>query len=69
MRYALVIEKTSNNYSAEPPDLPGCAATGATLAEVQQQIKEAIEFYLEGLREEGLPIPEPTTLYDYVEAR
>jgi predicted RNase H-like HicB family nuclease len=51
------------------PDLPGCAATGATLAEVQQQIKEAIEFHLEGLREEGLPIPEPTTLCDYVEAR
>ena len=50
------------------PDLLGCAATGATLAEVQQQIKEAIEFHLEGLREEGLPIPEPTTLCDYVEA-
>jgi len=54
MRYAIVIEKTPNNYSAYPPDLPGCAATGATLAEVQQQIKEAIEFHLEGLREEGL---------------
>ncbi len=53
MRYAIVIEKTPNNYSAYPPDLPGCAATGATLAEVQQQIKEAIEFHLEGLREEG----------------
>ena len=58
-----------NNYSAYPPDLPGCAATGDTLAEVQQQIKEAIEFHLEGLREEGLPIPEPTTICDYVEAR
>ena len=69
MRYAIVIEKTPNNYSAYPPDLPGCAATGATLAEVQQQIKEAIEFHLEGLREEGLPIPEPTTIGDYVEAR
>jgi predicted RNase H-like HicB family nuclease len=56
-------------YSAYPPDLPGCAATGATLAQVQQQIKEAIEFHLEGLREEGLPIPEPTTLCEYVEAR
>ncbi|MEZ2317800.1 MAG: type II toxin-antitoxin system HicB family antitoxin [Microcoleus sp.] len=67
MRYAIVIEKTPNNYSAYPPDLPGCAATGATLAEVQQQIKEAIEFHLEGLREEGLPIPETTTISDYVE--
>ncbi|MEG4865639.1 MULTISPECIES: type II toxin-antitoxin system HicB family antitoxin [unclassified Microcoleus] len=69
MRYAIVIEKTPNNYSAYPPDLPGRAATGATLAEVQQQIKEAIEFHLEGLREEGLPIPQPTTLCEYVEAR
>lgn len=69
MRYAIVIEKTLNNYSAYAPDLPGCAATGATLAEVQQQLKEAIEFHLEGLREEGLPLPEPTTLCDYVEAR
>ncbi|MEG3850000.1 type II toxin-antitoxin system HicB family antitoxin [Microcoleus sp. herbarium19] len=69
MRYAIVIEKIPNNYSAYAPDLSGCAATGATLAEVQQQIKEAIEFHLEGLREEGLPIPEPTTLCEYVEAR
>lgn len=67
MRYAIVIEKTPNNYSAYAPDLPGCAATGATLAEVQQEIKEAIEFHLEGLREEGLPIPETTTISDYVE--
>jgi predicted RNase H-like HicB family nuclease len=68
MRYAIVIKKTPNNYSAYAPDLLGCAATGATLGEVQQQIKEAIEFHLEGLREEGLPIPEPTTLCEYVEA-
>lgn len=69
MRYAIVIEKTPNNYSAYAPDLPGCAATGATVSEVQQQIKEAIEFHLEGLREDGLPIPETTTISDYVEAR
>ena len=68
MRYAIIKEKTPNNYSAYAPDLLGCAATGATLAEVQQQIKEAIEFHLEGLREEGLPIPQPTTLCEYVEA-
>ncbi|MBE9092777.1 type II toxin-antitoxin system HicB family antitoxin [Tychonema sp. LEGE 07203] len=69
MRYAIVIEKTPNNYSACAPDLPGCAATGASLAEVQQLLKEAIEFHLEGLRENGLPIPEPTTICEYVEAR
>lgn len=68
MRYAIVIEKAVNNYSAYVPDLPGCVATGATIQEVNQQIKEAIEFHLEGLREEGLSIPEPTTLCEYVEA-
>ncbi len=68
MRYAIVIEKAANNYSAYVPDLPGCVATGATIQEVNQQIKEAIVFHLEGLREEGLSIPEPTTLCEYVEA-
>ena len=68
MRYAIVIEKAVNNYSAYVPDLPGCVATGATIQEVNQQIKEAINFHLEGLREEGLSIPEPTTLCEYVEA-
>lgn len=68
MRYAIVIEKAANNYSAYVPDLPGCVTTGATIQEVNQQIKEAITFHLEGLREEGLSIPEPTTLCEYVEA-
>jgi predicted RNase H-like HicB family nuclease len=68
MRYAIVIEKANNNYSAYVPDLPGCVATGANIPEINQQIKEAIAFHLEGLREEGLPIPEPTTLCEYVEA-
>ena len=68
MRYAIVIEKATNNYSAYVPDLPGCVATAATIEEVNQQIKEAINFHLEGLREEGLSIPEPTTLCEYVEA-
>jgi predicted RNase H-like HicB family nuclease len=68
MRYAIVIEKAKNNYSAYVPDLPGCIATGITLQEVNQQIKEAIAFHLEGLREEGLSIPVPTTLCEYVEA-
>jgi predicted RNase H-like HicB family nuclease len=66
MRY--VIEKLESNYSAYVPDLPGCVATGATIEEIEQQIKEAITFHLDGLREEDLPIPEPTTLCEYVEA-
>ncbi|MFH7025461.1 MAG: type II toxin-antitoxin system HicB family antitoxin [Heteroscytonema crispum UTEX LB 1556] len=68
MRYAIVIEKAKDNYSADVPDLPGCVATGLTIEEVKQQMKEAIAFHLEGLRESGLPIPEPTTLWEYVEA-
>ncbi|KOP27617.1 hypothetical protein AMR41_04330 [Hapalosiphon sp. MRB220] len=68
MRYAIVIERADGNYSAYVPDLPGCVATGLTLEEVEEQIREAITFHLEGLREDGLPIPEPTTLCEYVEA-
>ena len=68
MRYGIVIEKLESNYSAYVPDLPGCVATGATLEEMEQQIKEAIAFHLDGLREESSPIPEPSTLCEYVEA-
>lgn len=68
MRYAVLIEKATNNYSAYVPDLPGCVATGATIEETEQQIQEAIAFHLDGLREEGLPIPEATTRCEYVEA-
>jgi predicted RNase H-like HicB family nuclease len=68
MRYAIVIEKAENNYSAYVPDLPGCVATGKTIKEARQQINEAIEFHLRGMREDGLPIPEPTSEVDYVEA-
>ncbi|MGI2902752.1 type II toxin-antitoxin system HicB family antitoxin [Tolypothrix sp. VBCCA 56010] len=68
MLYAVVIEKAKSNYSAYVPDLPGCVATGATIVETQQQIQEAIAFHLAGLREDNLPIPEPTTLCEYVEA-
>lgn len=67
MRYAVVIEKAQNNYSAYAPDLPGCIATGATLEETRQQIREAIEFHLELMREEGLAIPEPTAIVQFVE--
>jgi predicted RNase H-like HicB family nuclease len=67
MRYAIVIEKAENNYSAYVPDLPGCIATGATVEEVEAQIREAIEFHLEGMREDGLPIPTPSSRVDYVD--
>lgn len=60
MRYAILIEKADGNYSTYVPDLPGCVATGATIEECEAQIREAIEFHLEGLREDGLPIPAPS---------
>lgn len=67
MRYAVVIEKAEGNYSAYVPDLPGCVATGYSLKEVEVQIREAIEFHLEGLREDGAAIPQPSSQVDYVE--
>ena len=68
MRYAMIIETGRENYSAYLPDLPGCIATGKTIEELKQRMREAIELHLGGMREDGLPIPEPTTLADYVEA-
>lgn len=68
MRYAVVIEKADANYSAYVPDLPGCIATGATVAEAEREIRAAIRFHLDGMKEEGLPLPEPTTVAEYVEA-
>jgi predicted RNase H-like HicB family nuclease len=68
MRYAIVIEKGETSYGAYVPDLPGCIAVGDTLEEVRQLIQEAITFHLEGLREDGSPIPEPTSILEYVEA-
>lgn len=67
MRYAIVIEKAAGNYSAYVPDLPGCVATGATVAEVEAEIRGAIVFHVEGLREDGLTVPEPASLVEYVE--
>jgi predicted RNase H-like HicB family nuclease len=67
MRYAIVIEQANGNYSAYVPDLPGCVATGRTVEEVQHEIREAIEFHIEGLREDGLPVPAPTSICDHVE--
>lgn len=67
MRYAIVIEKAENNYGAYVPDLPGCVATGKTIEATETEIREAIEFHLRGLREDGIPIPEPSSRVDYVE--
>jgi predicted RNase H-like HicB family nuclease len=67
MRYAVVIEAAEGNFSAYVPDLPGCVATGATEAEVAQAIREAIEFHLDGLREDGAVIPQPSSYVEYVE--
>jgi len=67
MRYAIVIEKAESNYSAYVPDLPGCIATGATVEEVESQIREAIEFHLEGMRADGVAIPTPASRVEYVD--
>jgi len=67
MRYAIVIEKAGGNFSAYVPDLPGCVATGATIGEVESQIREAIELHLRGMREDGTPIPPPSSRVEYVE--
>ncbi len=67
MRYAIVIEKAESNYAAYVPDLPGCVATGQTIEETEQQIREAIDLHLRGMREDGLPIPEPSSSVDYVD--
>ena len=67
MRYAIVIEKAESNYAAYVPDLPGCVTTGATIEETEQQIREAIEFHIRGLRKDGLPIPEPSSKVNYVD--
>lgn len=67
MRYAVVIEQAQGNFSAYVPDLPGCVATAATPEEAEARIREAIAFHLEGLREVGTPIPEPSSQVQYVE--
>jgi len=67
MRYAIVIERAENNYSAYVPDLPGCIATGRTREETEREIREAIELHLNGLKEDGLAPPLPTSQVDYVE--
>lgn len=66
-RYAIVIEQGPGNYGAYVPDLPGCVATGDTLEETRREIAEAIAFHLEGMRADGLPIPEASSRVEYVE--
>jgi predicted RNase H-like HicB family nuclease len=68
MRYAVVIEKANDNYSAYVPDLPGCVATGPTVEAAENEIREAIRFHIEGLRADGLPVPAPTSIAEYVDA-
>jgi predicted RNase H-like HicB family nuclease len=67
MRYAIVIEKAESNYAAYVPDLPGCVTTGETIEETEQQIREAIEFHIRGLREDGISIPEPSSKVNYID--
>ena len=67
MRYALVIEDAGSNYSTYVPDLPDCIATGSTVEETESAIREAIEFHLDGMRSDNIPIPLPSSRVDYVE--
>ena len=68
MRYAIVIERANDNYSAYVPDLPGCIATGPTVDAVEREIRDAIRFHIEGLKADGLPVPKPSAIAEYVEA-
>ena len=67
MRYAIVIERAESNFSAYVPDLPGCVVTGATVEEVEANIREAIAFHLDGLREDGISPPPPSSQVEYVD--
>ena len=67
-RFLIIIEEGEHNYSAYVPDLPGCVATGATLEDIENEIREAIAFHIEGLKEDGLPVPLPKSTLAYVDA-
>jgi len=67
MRYAIVVEKAGNNYSAYAPDLPGCVATGSSVKDAEKEMQAAIQFHIDGLREDGLPIPAPNSVVEYLE--
>lgn len=66
-RYAIVVEKAKSNFAAYVPDLPGCVATGATVKQTERRLREAIEIHIAGLREDGLPVPKPSSHVDYIE--
>lgn len=68
MRYAVVIEKADGNYSAYVPDMPGCVATGDTAEAAEREIRDAIRFHIDGLKEDGLPVSAPSSSVEYVEA-
>ena len=66
-KYLIVFEKANSNYSAYSPDIPGCIATGKNRKEVEKNIKEAISFHIEGMKEDGLTLPESNSFTEYVE--
>jgi predicted RNase H-like HicB family nuclease len=66
-KYAIIIEQGENNLSAYVPDLPGCITTGGTIEEIEHNIREAIELHIEGMREDGEPIPHPRTAVAYID--
>ena len=68
IKYLIVIEKTPNNLSAFSPDLPGCVATGSTQHEVEERMRDAIRMHLDGMREDGVAIPEPSSVAEYIDA-
>lgn len=67
-KYLIVIEKMPNNFSAFTPDLPGCVATGSTQTEVEERMRDAIRMHLDGMREDGIAIPPPSSIAEYIEA-
>lgn len=69
MRYAVIVEEGENSFGAYVPDLPGCAAVAETREEVLSLIQEAIDFHIEGLREDGQPVPEPSSSVEYIEVK
>jgi predicted RNase H-like HicB family nuclease len=69
MRYAIVIERAANNFSGYVPDLPGCVATGPTAAATEKLLQEAIALHIEGMKEDGVPVPAPASQVDYVEVQ
>ena len=66
-RYLIVIENAGSNYSTYCPDIPGCVSTGTTVEETRKNMEGAVEFHVEGLREDGFPVPPPSSIADYVE--